>query len=69
MSDKEPKELTEQQLKDVNGGLFIDPITKMPNYTGPKVGQAYKNGSIAQQEINSDATDNNLSDSGGGIIV
>ena len=24
MSDKEPKELTEQQLKDVNGGLFID---------------------------------------------
>jgi bacteriocin-like protein len=69
MSDQKPQELNDDQLKEVSGGNQINPITKLPGYTGPYVGMAYKNGSIAQQEINSDATDNNLPDSGGGVIV
>jgi hypothetical protein len=66
---KNGQELNAEELSAVSGGNRVDPITKMPGYTGRYVGMAYKNGSIAQQEINSDATDNNLPDSGGGVIV
>jgi hypothetical protein len=69
MSDQKSNELNNEQLNDVNGGQFIDPKTKAPNYTGPYVGMAYKGTSIAQQEINSNATDDNMTDSGGGVIA
>ncbi len=45
--------LRDEQLKDVTGGLFIDPVTKLPNYRGPK---KQVPGSIAQ----GDTLDNTL---------
>jgi len=59
-------ELADSELEGVQGGNSISILTKMPNYTGPKL---HAPGSIAQGEINSDSTNDNLPDSGGGIIV
>jgi hypothetical protein len=59
-------ELSDSELQGIAGGLFISLVTKMPNYTGPKL---HVPSSIAGGEINSNSTDNNLPDSGGGIIV
>jgi hypothetical protein len=56
-------DLTDQQLDGVQGGNSID---KFPSPRTPKFGPP---GSIAQGEINSNSTDDNLPDSGGGIIV
>lgn len=69
---KATDQLSNEELESVQGGLGIDPITKMLNYQGPKVGQAYGKGSIAQGEINVTGglgDDNNMPDSGGNIIV
>jgi len=55
-------ELTDEQLEGVNGGMMI-PV--LPKVTYPKL---HAPSSIAQGEINSNSTDNNLPDSGGGII-
>jgi hypothetical protein len=59
-------ELTFQELEGVQGGNSISILTKMPNYAGPKL---HAPGSIAQGEINDNTTDDNLPDSGGGLIV
>ena len=75
MSD--PKEEAKTQLSDdelgsVHGGNQIDPITLLPSYHGPKVGQTYGKGSISQGEINvtgGNGDDGNMPDSGGGVIV
>jgi hypothetical protein len=56
-------ELSEEQLAKAAGG---NRISLVPNPRQPKFGPA---GSIAQGEINSNSTDDNLPDSGGGIIV
>ena len=42
--------LVDAELENVVGGLFIDPKTKLPNYTGPKVGDWIKGKSIAQAD-------------------
>ena len=55
--------LDDRELEAVRGG---NSISKFPNPRKPKFGPA---GSIAQGEINSNSTDDNLPDSGGGIIV
>lgn len=64
--NKKPGELAEEELDQVQGGNSISIVTKMPGYQGPKL---HAPGSIAQGEINSNSTDDNLSDSGGGIIA
>ena len=62
-SSESAGELTSQELEGVQGGNSISILTKMPNYTGPKL---HAPGSIAQ----GDTIDNedNLSDAGGGVI-
>jgi bacteriocin-like protein len=65
-------ELSNEELASVQGGNRVDLVTLAPNYHGPKVGQTYGTGSIAQGEINStggNGDDGNMPDSGGGIIV
>ncbi len=42
--------LRDDELKRAAGGQFIDPKTKMPNYTGPKPGDWIKGKSIAQTD-------------------
>jgi hypothetical protein len=59
-------ELSDEQLGHAQGGNSISIEAKMPDYTGPKL---HAPGSIAQGEINSNSTDDNLSDSGGGVIA
>ncbi len=50
-TDPKPvRTLNEDELELVAGGLFIDPKTKLPNYTGPKVGDWIKGKSIAQTD-------------------
>jgi hypothetical protein len=66
---KATNELQDRELENVSGGNQVDPVTLMPNYHGPKVGQAFKLGSQAEQEINPDSTSNDLPGSGGGVIV
>jgi hypothetical protein len=58
--------LGEQEPDQVQVGNSISIVTKMPDYQGPK---PHAPGSIAHSEINSDSTDDNLPDSGGGVIV
>jgi hypothetical protein len=58
-------QISDEELKAVQGGNRVDPITLLPNYIGPKVGQTYGKGSISQGEINvadPSADDNNLPD-------
>jgi hypothetical protein len=67
---KATDQLSNEELESVQGGQGIDPITKMPNYQGPKLGAP--KGSIAQGEINVTGglgDDDNMPDSGGGIIA
>ncbi len=42
--------MSANEFELVVGGLFIDPKTKLPNYTGPKVGQWIQGKSIAQTD-------------------
>jgi hypothetical protein len=56
--------LSDDQLALVVGG---NRVSLFPSYHGPKYGP--QQGSIAASEINSNALDNNLPDSGGGIVV
>jgi hypothetical protein len=53
--EKSLRALGDAELEGVVGGLFIDPRTKLPNYTGPKVGDWTNGKSIAQ----ADTIDNN----------
>lgn len=58
-------QLSDKELGTVHGGNRVDPITLLPNYTGPYVGQTYGKGSISQGEINvadPSADDNNMPD-------
>jgi hypothetical protein len=59
--------LSDDQLAMVVGGNRVAIGTQLPNWHGPKYGPP--SGSIAAGEINSNALDNNLPDSGGGIVV
>jgi len=56
-----PGALDDKELDGVQGGTAI-PVT------GPAI-KPKAPGSIAQGEINSNSTDDNLPDSGGGVIV
>ena len=60
MSDpKQPSEISDHELDKVQGGNRIDPITKLPNYTGPKVHAP--GGSIAQGDtLDNTLTEDNL---------
>ena len=60
MSDpKQPSEISDHELDNVQGGQGIDKITKLPNYIGPKV-QA-PGGSIAQGDtLDNTLTEDNL---------
>ena len=52
-------ELTAQELENVQGGNSISIVTKMPNYTGPKLHAP--SGSIAQGDtLDNTLTDDNL---------
>jgi hypothetical protein len=69
---KATDQLSNEELQNVHGGNRVDPITLLPNYQGPKVGQTYGKGSIAQGEINvtgGNGDDGNMPDSGGGVIA
>jgi hypothetical protein len=68
MSDPKPdpnasEPISDKELEGAVGGNSID---KNPDPFRPKFQVP---GSIAQGEINSNSTDDNLSDSGGGVIV
>ena len=52
-NEKTIRTLGDESLKSAVGGLFIDPITKMPGYMGPKM---HVPASIAQ----GDTLDNTL---------
>ncbi len=47
---KKSTRIADGELKKVAGGQGIDPKTKLPNYTGPKVGDWIKGKSIAQTD-------------------
>ncbi len=61
LKDKKPSvgELTDDQLESVQGGNSISIVTKMPNYTGPKLHAP--TGSIAQGDtLDNTLTENDL---------
>jgi hypothetical protein len=60
MSDpQQPSEIADTELEKVQGGNRIDPITNLPNYTGPKLHAP--TGSIAQGDtLDNTLTEDNL---------